>query len=276
MLTALAQVLATWSGSDSVLIDLEGHGREEILPDVDLSRTVGWFTTIFPVVLKLKATEKFPDAIESIKEQLRAIPNRGIGCGVLHYLSEDASITSQLSSLPQAEVSFNYLGQLDRGMQSDSLVKLAPESVGPQHSQLGQRSHLLEISGLVVEGQLQMEWTYSENFHQHETIEGLAQDFAANLRRLIAYCLAADAGSYTPDVVEQTIHSLDRPINNDRRHKNNAIPLHLLELPEEISELLPEDTESAYPLAKMQELMLHHYSNDRQKMGVYPAILRYL
>ncbi|MEG4500182.1 amino acid adenylation domain-containing protein [Microcoleus sp. F10-C6] len=271
LLTALVQVLATWNGSNSVLIDLEGHGREEILPDVDLSRTVGWFTTIFPVHLELKATENLGDAIESIKEQLRAIPNRGIGYGVLRYLSGDAEITSQLSSLPEAPVSFNYLGQFDWGMQSDSFIKLASESFGSEHSQLGHRSHLLEINGLVVENQLQLEWTYSENFHSSGTIESLAQDFVVSLQTLIAHCLSADAGDYTPDVSEnQTLHSLGQPINNDQHLENNlTLPLHLLELPLDISELLPGDTESAYPLAKMQEFMLHHYVNDTQKMGVY-------
>lgn len=271
LLTALVQVLATWSGSNSILIDLEGHGREEILPDVDLSRTVGWFTTIFPVLLKLEATENLGDILKSIKEQLRAIPNRGIGYGLLRYLSGDAEITSQLSSLPQAEVSFNYLGQFDWGMQSDSFIKLASESFGSEHSQLGHRSHLLEINGLVVENQLQLEWTYSENFHSSATIESLAQDFAASLRMLIAHCLSADAGNYTPDGFEnQTLHSEAQPINNDQRQENNVpLPLHLLELSPEISELLPLDTEAAYPIAKMQEFMLQHYVNDTQKMGVY-------
>ncbi|WP_445252044.1 MULTISPECIES: amino acid adenylation domain-containing protein [unclassified Microcoleus] len=271
LLTALVQVLATWSGCNSILIDLEGHGREEILPDVDLSRTVGWFTTIFPVHLELKATENLPEAIKSIKEQLCAIPNRGIGYGLLRYLSGDAEITSQLSSKLKAEVSFNYLGQFDWGMQSDSFIKLASESVGHEHSQLGQRSHLLQVNGLVVENQLQLEWTYSENFHSWATIESLAQDFAASLRTLIAHCLSADAGDYTPDVFEnQTIHREAQPINNVLRQENNVPPpLHLLELPLEISELLPLDTESAYPLAKMQEFMWHHYVNDHQKMGVY-------
>jgi amino acid adenylation domain-containing protein/non-ribosomal peptide synthase protein (TIGR01720 family)/FkbM family methyltransferase len=271
LLTALVQVLATWSRSNSVLINLEGHGREEILPDVDLSRTVGWFTTIFPVLLELKATENLGDAIKSIKEQLRVIPNRGIGYGLLRYLSRDPEILSQLSRLPQAEVSFNYLGQFDWGMQSDSFIKLASESVGSEHSQLGHRSHLLEINGLVVENQLQLEWTYSDSFHSSATIESLAQDFVASLRTLIAHCLSADAEGYTPDVFEnQTIHSLAQQINNDQRQGNNLpLPLHLLELPLDISELLPLDTESAYPLAKMQEFILHHYSNNHQKMGVY-------
>jgi amino acid adenylation domain-containing protein/non-ribosomal peptide synthase protein (TIGR01720 family) len=271
LLTALVQVLSKWTGSNCVLFDLEGHGREELFDDVDLSRTVGWFTTTFPVLLELKATDNLGDVIKSIKEQLGAVPNRGIGYGVLRYLSGDAEITSLLSALPQAEVIFNYLGQFDWGMQENSFFKLAPESVGSKHSKLGSYSHLLDINGLVVESQLQLHWTYSENFHSWATIESLAQDFAANLRTLIAHCLSADVGGDTPDVFEnQTIYSEAQQINNDQRQeKSVTLPLHLLELQEGISELLPLDTESAYPLAKMQEFILHHYGNDHQGMGVY-------
>ncbi len=271
LLTALVQVLAAWSGSNFVLIELEGHGREEILSDVDLSRTVGWFTTRFSVLLEHKATDNLGDIIKSIKEQLGAVPNRGIGYGLLRYLSGDASITSILQALPTAEVSFNYLGQFDWGMQAGSLFKLAPESVGPERSNLGHRSHLLDINGIVVEGQLQLEWTYSENFHHRTTIESLAQDYASALRSLIAHCLSPSARSYTPDVSENpTIQSLAQYIDSRQHEEDNAtIPLHLLELPEGISELLPDDIDAAYPLAKMQEFMLHHYKNDPQKMGVY-------
>ena len=271
LLTALVQVLAAWSGSNSVLVELEGHGREEILSDVDLSRTVGWFTTRFPVLLEYKATDNLGNSIKSIKEQLGAVPNRGIGYGLLRYLSGDTEITSILQALPTAEVSFNYLGQFDWGMQADSLFKLAPESVGSEGSNLGHRSHLLGINLIVVEGQLQVDWTYSENFHSWATIENLAQNYASALRSLIAHCLSPSARSYTPNVSENlTIHSLAQHIDSRQRQKNNTtVPLHLLELPEGISELLPDDTEVAYPLAKMQEFMLHHYKNDPQKMGVY-------
>lgn len=135
LLTALVQAFSKWTGGNSVLLNFEGHGREDLFDDVDLSRTVGWFTTIFPVLLELKAADNLGDAIESIKEQLRAVPKRGIGYGVLRYLSGDADITSQLSAKPQPEVSFNYLGQFDWGTQANSFCKIAPESVGAEHSQ---------------------------------------------------------------------------------------------------------------------------------------------
>jgi amino acid adenylation domain-containing protein/non-ribosomal peptide synthase protein (TIGR01720 family) len=235
LLTAVVQTLCKWIGSNSVLLDLEGHGREDIFEDVDLSRTVGWFTTIFPVLLELKETDNLGDKIKAIAEQLRAVPNRGIGYGLLRYLSGDKDIISQLSTIPKAEISFNYLGQFDWGSQEDSFFKIASESMGAEHSEQENCSHLLDINGLVVDGQLKLDWTYSENFHHRDTIENLAQNFAANLRFLIAHC-----------------SSMNVSTNQD-----------------DISNLLPEDTQFAYPLAKMQEFMLHHYTNDRQKMGVY-------
>ena len=164
LLTALVQAFSKWTGGNSVLLNFEGHGREHLFDDVDLSRTVGWFTTMFPVLLELKAADNLGDAIQSIKEQLRAVPKRGIGYGVLRYLSGDADITSQLSAKPQPEVSFNYLGQFDWGMQANSFCKIASESVGAEHSQEEICARLLDINGLVTEGQLKLDWTYSENF----------------------------------------------------------------------------------------------------------------
>jgi non-ribosomal peptide synthase protein (TIGR01720 family) len=197
LLTALAQTFVQWSGTRCLLVNLEGHGREEILEGVDLSRTVGWFTTMFPVVLELQADAP-GEALKSVKEQLRRIPNRGIGYGLLRYLKGDAAITEKLRSLPQAEVSFNYLGQFDQMLSPNSRFQLAKESSGSEHSQLGSRGHLLEVNALVTGGQLQLDWTYSSSLHQQPTIENLAQGFLKALRSLIAHCQSPEAGGYTP------------------------------------------------------------------------------
>jgi amino acid adenylation domain-containing protein/non-ribosomal peptide synthase protein (TIGR01720 family) len=197
LLTSMVQAFAQWTGTRCLLVNLEGHGREEILEAVDLSRTVGWFTTIFPVVLELQADAP-GEALKSVKEQLRRIPNRGIGYGLLRYLKKDAAIIEKLRALPQAEVSFNYLGQFDRVLSPDGLFELAKESSGSEHSQRSIRSHLLEVNGSIVEGQLQLNWTYSSNLHQQRTIEGVAQNFVATLRSLITHCQSPEIGGYTP------------------------------------------------------------------------------
>jgi amino acid adenylation domain-containing protein/FkbH-like protein/non-ribosomal peptide synthase protein (TIGR01720 family) len=200
LLTALVLVLSKWTNTDSVLFNLEGHGREEIIEDVDLSRTVGWFTTMFPVILKLETIdqENLGNALKSVKEQLRAIPHKGIGYGLLRYLRRDQEIVTQLAAFSQAEISFNYLGQFSQVLNQNSLIQLASESSGLDHSLEGQRPHLLNINAIVINEQLQIDWKYSTHVHKSTTIEKIAQDFVEVLQELIAHCTSPDNGGYTP------------------------------------------------------------------------------
>jgi len=199
LLTALVQTFTQWTGETSLLVDLEGHGREELFEDVDLSRTVGWFTTIFPVYLSLENASDPPGkALKSIKEQLRAIPNRGIGYGVLRYLSGEQKIRQRFSCLPKTEVIFNYLGQFDQILPESSLFRLAQESSGFSHSLQSKRTHLLEISGGIYQGNLEIRWTYSNKLHRQTTVELLAQRFIEAVQSLISHCQSPDAGGFTP------------------------------------------------------------------------------
>ncbi|MDZ8184102.1 MAG: amino acid adenylation domain-containing protein [Nostoc sp. ChiSLP02] len=197
LLTALIQIFHQWTGETSLLIDLEGHGREELFEDVDLSRTVGWFTSVFPVHLNLENTNDLGKALKSIKEQLRAIPNQGIGYGLLRYLSRNQEINKQLSSL-KAEVIFNYLGQFDRLLSESSLFSLVQGASDANRSLRNKRTHLLEINAGIYQGYLEISWTYSNQFHRQSTIEALAQRFIEALRSLIAHCQSYDAGGFTP------------------------------------------------------------------------------
>ena len=182
LLAALVRAVAAWTRSGTLLLDMEGHGREEILDGVDLSRTVGWFTTIFPVWLDGGAAETAVDTLRCIKERLRAIPNRGIGYGLLRYACWDAALADTLQALPQAEVRFNYLGQIDRALPESSFFHVAPEPSGPSQSSKFRRAYLLNIIGAVSGGQLQLDWTYSAGIHAHETVERLAQNYLEQLR----------------------------------------------------------------------------------------------
>jgi amino acid adenylation domain-containing protein/non-ribosomal peptide synthase protein (TIGR01720 family) len=196
LMTALVQSFAQWTGQKTLLIDLEGHGREDLFEEVDLSRTVGWFTSLFPVLLDLRFATSVGEALKSIKEQLRRIPHHGINYGLLRYLNSETS--AQLQNLLQAQVCFNYLGQFGKMVSGDSLLRFATEETGPIHSLLGNRPYLFEINGAITEGQLQLDWSYSEDFHQRATVEKLAQDFIKALENLIAHCQSPEAGGYTP------------------------------------------------------------------------------
>ncbi len=197
LLTALVQSFAQWTGECSLLVDMEGHGREDLFEDVDLSRTVGWFTTLFPLRLKLEAINEPGEALKSVKEQLRRIPNRGIGYGVLRYLNKNAATSKKLQARPQAQVSFNYLGQFDQVLRASEMLGLAKEMKAEQ-SLLNNRSHLLGVSGFIRAGKLEMTWAYSEKVHKQDTIEGLASGFMEALKTLIAHCQSPDTIGHTP------------------------------------------------------------------------------
>ncbi|MGK7872112.1 MAG: condensation domain-containing protein [Xenococcaceae cyanobacterium] len=198
LLTALVQAVSRWAGAGTLMVDLEGHGREEIVKGIDLSRTVGWFTSFFPVPLSLGNLSHPGTAIKSIKEQLRQIPNRGLGYGLLRYLSGDVNLKAKLEKLPQAEILFKYLEPMDRIVPQSSLFRLTREVDGASRSPQNRRSHRLEIDAQVVDGQLQLDWTYSWHVHQPATIEKLVQDFMEALRGLIAHCMSPETGGFTP------------------------------------------------------------------------------
>ena len=208
LLTAFAQAFGDLTGSDVTLVDLEGHGREELFDDVDLTRTVGWFTTVFPVVLAL-AEAGAGAAIKSVKEQLRAVPTRGLGHGVLRYLRADETLRAELAALPQAEVSFNYLGQLDQALPEASPFRWARESSGPTHSPRAARRYLIDLNVSVAKGALTVRFLYSEARHRRESVERLAARYLDDLRGLIAHCLSPEAGGYTPSDFQQEDLSQD-------------------------------------------------------------------
>ncbi|MFB2973198.1 amino acid adenylation domain-containing protein [Aerosakkonema sp. BLCC-F183] len=214
LVAALVQAFAQWTGENCLLIDLEGDGREDIFTDIDLSRTLGWFTTIFPMRLELANGSK-GDVLRSIKEQMRRIPHQGIGYGILRYLSENREISAQLQALSQAEVIFNYLGQLDRLFSEELMFKLTDWNLEPRRSFQGINKHLLEGNAFVTGGQLWLNWAYSENLYQRGTIERLAQSCLEMLREIIAYCQSSEAGSYTPSDfpdVELSLEQLEKAL----------------------------------------------------------------
>ncbi|PVD03349.1 non-ribosomal peptide synthetase, partial [Streptomyces sp. CS014] len=220
LLTALAQTLATWTRQESVSVALEGHGREELFDDVDVSRTVGWFTSLFPVALTPGA-DRPGEALKAVKEQLRAVPRRGVGYGLTH----------DLTALPTG-LSFNYLGQFD----TEGFATVNEPS-GAAEAATGRRAHLIEVNAAVSDGRLSVAWTYSAHLHDRATVEGLAEDFVVRLRELIEHCLTEEAGGLTPSDVslaglDQV--ALDRLVGGDRQ------------------------VEDVYPLSPLQQGMLFH------------------
>ena len=242
LLTALLLAYWRWSGQTTLVLALEGHGREEALaPDgaVDLARTVGWFTTIFPVRLEL-TTAELGTLIKQIKEQLRQIPRHGIGYGILHFLQDDPALVFA------AEMSFNYLGQFDQSVQGSLIKALAPEASGVTRSPAGPRAQLLDITGVVVDGQLQFDWVYSRNIHYAATIQQFAHSFSAAVQELIAHCQTPGAGGYTPS---------DFPDIGLSQARLDAL-LGEIDYANPAAESIHQRIEAIYPLAPSQQGML--------------------
>jgi iturin family lipopeptide synthetase A len=199
--------------SAAVLVEMEGHGREEVGQEmgqdtgagmgegvgqaVDVSRTVGWFTSIYPVALEGPAEEDMGAALKRVKEQLRRVPRRGLGYGVLRYLG-DREVSARLQEMQPAQVGFNYLGQLDRVVGEERWLAVSEESAGAEREGSGHRVHAVEVSGYVVGGELRMGWEYDGERYEREEMEGVAGRYKQELEELIAHCVREDAGGFTP------------------------------------------------------------------------------
>ena len=253
LLTALARVLCRWSGQASALIQLEGHGRETLFDDIDLTRSVGWFTSAYPLRLTPQAEQG--DSIKAIKEQLRGVPHKGLGYGVLRYLADDLCKQS-MAALPSAQVTFNYLGQFDHSFGTDALFHPLEESAGLAHDPDAPLPNELSIDSQVYGGELVLRWTFSRERHDQQVIRDLAEAYLAELHSLIAHCLQDDAGGLTPS---------DFPLARLTQVQLDALPVSASAI------------EDVYPLTPMQEgLLLHtllepgtglYYMQDRYRIN---------
>ncbi|WP_375772564.1 non-ribosomal peptide synthase/polyketide synthase [Archangium gephyra] len=237
LLTALARALGEWTGQSQVLVHLEGHGREDLFGDVDLSRTVGWFTSFTPVLLPVPSGGSTGECLRSVRDSLRRLPHQGLGFGLLRWLGT-ADVAQRLQALPVPQVAFNYLGQLDAATASSRLFSLATGASGPSAAPAGSRLHALEINGSVLDGQLRLAFGYSAHLHHASTIESLAGRFLHHLRALISLRASEEARRFSP----------------------GDFPLAALSQPSLDALLLQtgSDVEDLYPLSPTQQGMLFH------------------
>jgi non-ribosomal peptide synthase protein (TIGR01720 family) len=181
LLAALAGVFREWTGSEAMTLHLEGHGREGDEAGIDLGRSVGWFTALYPVALDIAGVTEPAALVARVAEQLAEVPRRGLGYGVGRWLSEPMRW-----DVPAAEVCFNYLGQFDGVVDAEGPFGSAPEDTGLQTAGDGQRAHLIDMNGLIVDGKLKFEWHFAPALHREETVQRVAERHFALLRELLA------------------------------------------------------------------------------------------
>jgi len=199
LLTALGIAVKKWSGLDSIAVSMEGHGREEISGDIDIKRTVGWFTAIYPVVLDMTKSNDLSYQIKSIKETLRRIPNKGIGYGILKYLTPH-EMKEGLELDLKPEILFNYLGQFDNDIETPVFC-MSKIKTGPAMSPKAQRQWILDINAMVVEGRFTLDFTYNKNQYSEESIYRLVDGYKESLQEIIAHCTEKEDTELTPSDV---------------------------------------------------------------------------
>ncbi|TAL50298.1 MAG: amino acid adenylation domain-containing protein, partial [Methylovulum sp.] len=250
LLAALSQSLADWSGNDTVTIDLESHGREALFDDIDLSRTVGWFSSVYPVLLTLPPDRAPGKLIKSVKEQLRQVPDNGIAYGLLRYLG-DGKIGAALKQQPAAQLIFNYLGRLDSALPADSPYQLADEACAANSDAANRRGHEIDVIAKIQHGVLQVSFNYSALRFHGKTIEIFGNAFLRNLQNLVRHCCLPDVGSYTPS---------DFPLARISQQELDELAL------------TPARIDDIYPLTPLQQGLVFHslYAEDA---GVYCILL---
>ena len=197
LLTALAYAFWRWTNERSLSVNMEQLGREPMFDGVDLGRTVGWFTALFPLLLRLEDPFDLERSLLSIQRQLGAVPHQGIGYGLLRHLGTEETAAA-LGAMAVPQVSFNYLGQIDLSLLEPSFLSLAPEPSGSPHDPQSQRLHQLDVSGQVLDGCLRMSIAFSRNLHRRSKMEALAAWLREGLQRLAAAGRKADPALPSP------------------------------------------------------------------------------
>ncbi|OKP97904.1 non-ribosomal peptide synthetase [Paenibacillus sp. P46E] len=250
LLCSLGMAVKEWTGSSKILVSLEGHGREDLVKDLSIDRTIGWFTSMYPVILDMSHSDDMSACIKYTKETLRGIPNKGIGYGILKYLaSSEGKGDVQFKLNP--DISFNYLGEFTNPA-GQVLLRHSELSCGRGVSLSNPKLNAIEINGLIIDGQLKLVFNYSTEEFRHETIERLTEGYLNNLTAVIEHCEARKKTEKTP---------------SDYGDKELTL--------EDLAVILSsgEPVEKIHSLTPMQEGMLYHLLLDHRSQAYFEQLM---
>ncbi|WPV65668.1 non-ribosomal peptide synthetase [Chitinophaga sp. LS1] len=237
LLTALGMSVKESFGCQNLMILQEGHGREDVLSSLNVSRTVGWFTAIYPFLLDTSDTGDPQQYLVSVKEALRAIPRKGAGYGVLRYLR------NEVHPILPADITFNYMGEfseLSDNPGTSSLFSYAPDYKGMEVSETYTPETGITITGMIAAGNLSIAVRYIAAWFREETITAWLENYKRQLEQLIRR-LSATAHQYvTPSDLTFSGMSID-----------------------ELQALNPTgNIEDIYELSPLQEGIYYHWLSD--------------
>ncbi|AKF95952.1 non-ribosomal peptide synthetase [Brevibacillus laterosporus] len=196
LVISLGMAIRDYFKKREIIIVLEGHGREEIVEDIDLSRTVGWFTSMYPVCLHCEETNELPDLIKQWKESLKSVSNKGIGYGLTRYSSDHSSFKKEIT-----QVRFNFLGDFDNVF-TNRHFEWCNTPTGPDSSLGNHMTAVLDIVALVINRKLQVTLSYRKQQKGSSNIRDFSNVYSQKLIEMINHCCQMNEVCYTPSDFE--------------------------------------------------------------------------
>ncbi|HEU4965344.1 MAG TPA: amino acid adenylation domain-containing protein, partial [Bacilli bacterium] len=234
LISAIGRSVKRLTGQATVTVGLEGHGREEIHKPIDIDRTIGWFTTKYPIVVA--CCDDVKEAIVQTKEMLRKVPNHGLGYGLLQ----------QELQAPSVDLTFNYLGQMDAESQAG---KASFFSAGKSTADENTASGKISFNGYISDGVLHLVLAYDKGSVSGRTMETFAALYQESLVEIIEHCLAQKETVKTPsDYSASDLSGKDLSLLQDRFKNLSRV-------------------EDIYSLTPLQQGMLFHNLADKQSTG---------
>nr|AID65224.1 nonribosomal peptide synthetase [Cystobacter fuscus] len=203
VLVAFSRALREWLGGNRFALAMEGHGRTpELMEDLDVTRTVGWFTCVYPLVLELAARDDVGHHIKQVKESLRLVPSQGVGHGALR------SLQGPVRSPHEPRISFNYLGQAGDGTWPAPFAP-ASESAGTLQHPEAPRLFALDVLASVEDGRLRVELSYDSLLFTQERMRALVEALRQQLELVTTHCVTREAPELTPSDIDYAGMSID-------------------------------------------------------------------
>ena len=201
LISALTQACSQQTNQKQISLELEGHGRDAVQEDIDVSRTFGWFTTMYPV--NVNVSESVADHIRAVKETIREVPNKGAGYGLLSLINR------QLPDHSAPQLRFNYLGEIDQVLKQSPDYEMSYFSSGADSSLDNQLTTVIDMVATIKGGQLIFHLSFSEKQLSETEMTQLLHEVERQIERLVQHCLEKEEIEFTPSDFETVDMSLE-------------------------------------------------------------------
>ncbi|MEK4444282.1 MULTISPECIES: amino acid adenylation domain-containing protein [unclassified Niallia] len=233
ILSVWIETLYKYFNINSILIDMEGHGRNLSMEEIDLTRTIGWFTSLYPLHIERKSNWDYFDLVQEIKMALSKVPQNGINFGLLRYMSKKHT----LSTFHSSGIRFNYVGDLDSTLPSGKLLSISSESPGESIGKGNRTNYVLDVNLGINRGKIHYNFVYNDSFLSVHEIEKISEILISEIDIMTQYCETQQSYNYT---------ILSIPQNDIKRNDIEQIVNSEFEI------------EDIYPVTPMQRAILFH------------------